>query len=178
MRGEYHVENITAYDAPKNQGNNGEDIMEVDEVKAEVSVPPSEDQPPERQTQENAANDKSKVPKIVTFEAKEDGKESLDIDALYPIFWNLQSSFSAPTRLFDAENFASFKSGLQSTIETFQRTKSDIDSRNVQRPSESDAKKGIKRKRGSDGNEVANNFNPKYLTSRDLFELEVRVNVS
>jgi THO complex subunit 1 len=36
-----------------------------------------------------------------------------------------------------------------------------------------DSKKGTKRKRGHGDDDLANAFNPKYLTSRDLFELEV-----
>jgi THO complex subunit 1 len=36
-----------------------------------------------------------------------------------------------------------------------------------------DGKRGTKRKRSQGDDDLANAFNPKYLTSRDLFELEV-----
>jgi THO complex subunit 1 len=37
-----------------------------------------------------------------------------------------------------------------------------------------EGKRGMKRKRSQCEDDLANAFNPKYLTSRDLFELEVR----
>ena len=37
-----------------------------------------------------------------------------------------------------------------------------------------DENRGTKRKRGQDDDDLAHIFNPKYLTSRDLFELEIK----
>lgn len=93
-----------------------------------------------------------------------------DLDSLYPIFWAMQAEFSYPTRLFQAEKLASFKAGLAATLECFQKVHSNI-SASTNRLDES--KRGLKRKRSVSGTEFANSFNTKYLTNRDLFDLEV-----
>jgi THO complex subunit 1 len=95
----------------------------------------------------------------------------LSADELYPIFWALQQNFSQPKRLFDQANFAEFKVGLEATMTTFETVQKET----MGRPTKAaeDSKRGTKRKRGQGDDDLANAFNPKYLTSRDLFELEV-----
>jgi THO complex subunit 1 len=94
-------------------------------------------------------------------------------DALYPIFWSMQASFSQPKRLFDQANFKHFKFGLEATMANFKQIKNDHGSRTVAALDET--KGGAKRKRKQPHNEeLADTYNPKYLTSRDLFELEVK----
>ena len=111
-----------------------------------------------------------KAPKIVTFDAKPaEKKPPLDLDTLYPIFWNLQASFSRPTRLFDSETFSMFKQGLEATLTCFHDRTSDAS--NSLKVAD-DARRGMKRKRGENGQEMPTGFNPKYLTNRDLFYLE------
>lgn len=57
---------------------------------------------------------------------------------------------------------------------TFRSIKPDQGSRPVKQDKQvDDAKRGLKRKRSDDDDELADTFNPKYLTSRDLFELEI-----
>lgn len=93
-----------------------------------------------------------------------------DLDSLYPIFWAMQANFSCPTRLFQAENLTSFKQSLSATLECFQKVHSNI-SASTNRLDES--KRSLKRKRSVTGSEFSNSVNTKYLTNRDLFDLEV-----
>jgi len=114
----------------------------------------------------------TKAAKSVTFDAKAAVDMPLDMDSIYPMFWTLQQDFSNPSRLFESARFESFKKGLESTITKFKEVQSELDSRGIAKVSED--RRGTKRKRGERGEDLASNFNPKYLTSRDLFELEVR----
>jgi THO complex subunit 1 len=125
------------------------------------------------QTVHGAAEDASQPPKVLVPEIDQEEHASvLDMDALYPIFWGLQANFSAPTRLFDPEHFASFRAGLEATLTIFQRVNTDLENRGMVKGLE-EPRRGPKRKRVGDVSEMTNSFNPKYLTSRDLFELEV-----
>ena len=97
----------------------------------------------------------------------------LDMDTLYPMFWSLQDSFSNPTRLFDDSHFQSFKGGLEATMRKFKAVHKELQDRGATQPPD-ESKRGLKRKRNSSEDELSSSFNPKYLTSRDLFDLEVR----
>jgi THO complex subunit 1 len=143
-RGEFHVENVTDYEAI---ADNQPDGMEVD-GQAEGEKQDSQ------QASKEIANEKDKP---------------TDMNALYPMFWSLQQDFSQPLRLFESDNLAKFKDHLSATMTEFDKYK-DEPKRNG---AGDDAKKDLKRKRGEDGTEPEAAFNPKYLTSRDLFELEV-----
>jgi THO complex subunit 1 len=87
-------------------------------------------------------------------------------DELYPIFWTLQQAFSNPPRLFNEENFEEFKKGLESTLAKFKEVPTAI-----QRESSKGTKRKVDEMERKD--DFATTFNPKYLTSRDLFSLEV-----
>ncbi|KAL2020354.1 hypothetical protein VTK56DRAFT_8483 [Thermocarpiscus australiensis] len=110
----------------------------------------------------------------VDAEGKKQDKP-LDPDALYPIFWSLQESFSQPKKLFDPSHFASFKSGLEATMATFRSIKPEQPSRAKEKQDKQveEIKQPLKRKRDDLDDELASGFNPKYLTSRDLFKLEI-----
>lgn len=127
---------------------------------------------PEADQAGTSSEQTSKVPKVVV--STDDGKKSdnVDLDALYPLFWSLQAFFSSPSKMFDSERFASFKAGLEATLSAFKNINTEMENHSASRASE-DARKSTKRKRIADGTEVATSFNPKYLTSRDLFDLEV-----
>lgn len=113
------------------------------------------------------------VPTVVASTDKEaEPQDGVDLDALYPVFWCLQSYFSAPSKMFDAERFASFKAGLEATLSAFKNINTELENQGAARSTE-EVRKSNKRKRQADGGEVGDNFNPKYLTSRDLFDLEV-----
>lgn len=112
--------------------------------------------------------------KAVSFSDKKEAalERPLDADALYPVFWSLQESFNQPKKLFSPTHFSQFKTSLQSTMAAFK-------ARPVQQEPKSskqaeDSKRGLKRKRSAEVDAIVDTFNPKYLTSRDLFELEVR----
>lgn len=116
-----------------------------------------------------------------------EGQDVMDTDTLYPTFWTLQQAFSNPIRLFSQEHLDEFKQGLDATLKKFRHVPLVIQARTT------DAKRGVKRKRDDEHDEqrdtqyvdqhnepqnehhdeFAATFNPKYLTSRDLFELEV-----
>lgn len=142
LRGEYHVENITSYET-----ENLDSKMEVDE-------PKQEEQQTETRAEADNANDKTKD----TDKTPTD--EKIDPEALYPLFWSLQSTFSQPLNLLDQSHFTTFRSNLETTMKAFETLKED-------------SQRTLKRKHEDDS--VPDAFNPKYLTSKDLFELEVSV---
>ncbi|KAM3455173.1 hypothetical protein MY3296_002542 [Beauveria thailandica] len=85
----------------------------------------------------------------------------LSSEELYPLLWSLQESFSQPTTLFDSAKFSHFKHSLEETMKAFESL-------------HADDQRSLKRKRNDEGaTTIAEAFNPKYLTSQDLFELEI-----
>lgn len=138
LRGEFHVDNVTAFEKD-----------------------------PEASTQDEDSTTHMDVDTITTADAADQSQNKKQ--DLYPIFWRLQQDFSVPTRLFEAEHFSIFKQGLEMTMEKFEKTPVV-----VQTKAAGDDFRGTKRKLGQDnGPKVNSNYNPKYLTSRDLFDLEV-----
>lgn len=155
LRGEYHTENVTTFDEPEKEPEKMEIDVKVQdsEVKKEAKA--------DAESKENAESGKG-----VTFSDKEPPNTS---EELYPIFWSMQQFFNQPTKLFDTTNFAAFKVALEATMTVF---KSALSLRSAK--VSDDATKKFKRKRSLAAEDVADNsFNPKYLTSKDLFELEV-----
>ncbi|KAJ5935613.1 hypothetical protein N7466_005160 [Penicillium verhagenii] len=173
LRGEFHTENVTTFDdiAAKSPAENDDgDTSMTDGNDDSVTT----DGQPDHNNKGNVATPdrESRLPKVVVSRGqKEEKNEKVDLDTLYPLFWSLQSYFSAPSKMFDAERFASFKTGLETTLHAFNNINTDLENQGPARPSE-EASKSQKRKRGDEA-EVGTSFNPKYLTSRDLFDLEV-----
>ncbi|EME77417.1 uncharacterized protein MYCFIDRAFT_42306 [Pseudocercospora fijiensis CIRAD86] len=167
LRGEFHTENTTKFEvsAPVE----GEQ-MDVDFKTGETPSDTKESTP------QPAAPTKpgSKAIPIKAAPKKVAEEEVLSTEQLYPIFWRLQHDFSDPTRLFDNDNFTVFKKGLACTIAKFKKTPTV-----VQTKSSVEGRRGTKRKMHGDGGEeesdntLVDNYNPKYLTSRDLFGLEL-----
>lgn len=155
LRGEYHTQNVTIYDQVTTKVEESEDKMEVDQEPSAV-----------KETNGQAQS------KSVSFIEKKDAtaEKFLDPDALYPIFWSLQESFNQPKKLFDAAHLAQFKTGLEETMKAFKANPVQNDAKSSR---QGDDKRGVKRKLDSGEEEALTSFNPKYLTSRDLFELEV-----
>lgn len=90
--------------------------------------------------------------------------------ALYPTFWSMQNAFSNPESLFDPKTMSGFRFTLEAALVKFDEIKRELVSRGITE----DTKKSLKRKRGENEVETsAAGFNPKYLTSWDLFELEI-----
>ncbi|GJC95525.1 guanylate kinase [Colletotrichum higginsianum] len=156
LRGEYHVENVTVFDDTGVKTDESTEQMDIDS--------------------QNGVKDgevKSQA-KAVSFDAKQPTQpdQPLNPDALYPQFWSLQETFSQPKKLFDPSHLANFKRGLEATMTSFRA----IQNEQGQRPPKAvdEAQRGLKRKRDDvEGSDLANSYNPKYLTSRDLFELEM-----
>ncbi|KAL2068288.1 hypothetical protein VTL71DRAFT_16386 [Oculimacula yallundae] len=158
LRGEFHIENVTTFDSmpPKETDAEQMDLdTKTDTNSKEVDGP-----------SKKPAEEQSSLAKGVTFSKTE---KSMSADELYPIFWALQQSFSQPRKLFDSAHFSQFKTGLEATLYMFRSVE------DTGRPTKvpEDGKRGTKRKRGQGDDDLANAFNPKYLTSRDLFELEI-----
>ncbi|KAK2032826.1 guanylate kinase [Colletotrichum zoysiae] len=156
LRGEYHVENVTAFDNVGAKTDTTPEQMDVDD---------------QNEVKEGDAKSQTRT---VSFDAKKPAQadQPLDPDALYPQFWSLQETFSQPKKLFDPAHLASFKRGLEATMTTFRA----IQNEQGQRPPKAvdEAQRGLKRKQEEvEESDLANSYNPKYLTSRDLFELEM-----
>jgi THO complex subunit 1 len=156
LRGNFHVENVTTFEEFLQEPKEDEDSMQVDADESEGAN--KADATPEEATK-MAESDKNK--------ATGDKSTAMDIDTLYPVFWSLQHSFSNPPRLFEQDNFKQFQSSLEATLTKFKQVPKVIQS------GASDRKKGQEARSVDDYDAFANTFNPKYLTSRDLFKLEV-----
>ena len=177
LRGEFHVENTTAFEDLLEKLKPEDEVERMDVDKLGVGedgttspAPVTDDAGPGRNPK--LAGDSAEA---VAIAGGMDGlgDDKLELDALYPIFWSLQQNFSSPTRLFDAQNFNIFKNGLGRTFEVFGKVQKQQISRTLTKEKEA-MRRRSKRKRGDIDGELASAFNPKYLTSRDLFELEVR----
>lgn len=166
LRGEYHVENVTIFeDLPAKAETHQDGAMEIDKQE-EGTTDTKEGLSSTTEIGETAVNaDKTSA------QEEAQGKAS-ELDTLYPIFWSLQESFSMPTRLFDTNHFQVFKNGLDLTIRKFQAAHQELQARGILRQLD-ESKRPLKRKRNSLDQEVSNSINPRYLTSRDLFDLEV-----
>ncbi|TGJ85312.1 hypothetical protein E0Z10_g3434 [Xylaria hypoxylon] len=159
LRGEYHIENVTAFEEiPATSDGSAADKMDVDT---------------EGDASKNESKDVKSTIKAVSFEAKNksESDKTLDTDSLYPIFWSLQHLFSQPTTLFGQAELTKFKSGIEATMCAFETVEK------IQKPTKGpDEYKLIPQKRKvAEANEDlrSTNNNPKYLTSRELFELEI-----
>ncbi|KAK3069075.1 hypothetical protein LTR53_012872 [Teratosphaeriaceae sp. CCFEE 6253] len=178
LRGEFHVENTTSYSGPDGEamevdGDKAfEGVNTIDVPKVETPQPPTK--PGAKATPARLVAQKPPPEDVV-----------LPDHELYPIFWRLQQDFSDPTRLFGAPHFATFKKGLGHTLTKFKKTPTVVQTK----AADSGRVSGFKRKRHADDldsamegapeaeeagdADLAATYNPKYLTSRDLFTLEL-----
>lgn len=158
LRGEYHIGNVTTYEEyPEEEGK-----MEVDTQDETTQEPPQEEKP---------ATDKNGKPlRNGDKKKREEEKPPLPPTELYKLFWPLQETFSQPLKLFQPDTFKSFRAGVEETVRKFKTYPSDEGPRNttIEEP-----KQNLKRKHDSTEDEQLEAFNPKYLTSKDLFELEI-----
>lgn len=157
LRGEYHVENVTSYEETTVEPDDSADKMAVDS---------------EADAGKDGKDDNKSTAKAVSFDAKNKpaAEKPLDTNALYPVFWSLQHQFSQPTTLFDPAQLAKFKEGLETTMSAFTTVAK------LQRNTKGSDENKIpqKRKHSEDDDDLRSSTNnPKYLTSRDLFDLEV-----
>ena len=188
LRGEFHTENTTTFDPPEDKDepmdgvkneqepqSNGVDVEGEDKEQHSTeggqesatkttNVNASQKEP--EQKSEDQMNSASAQNKTATDSKAEDAKKN-DIpnsQELYADFWSLQNLFSNPQKAFDTDALSRFKRSLEITIKKFRATPK------VPRVST----QSRKRKRNEDSiSKFASAFNPKYLTSRDLFDLEL-----
>jgi len=181
LRGEFHTENVTKFDESAGGAGNlaeaeQQDAMEVDvqqEVKAIPTGPAADDKTKNASTPTTAGK---------TSKATEEKKEEpeMDIDTFYAAFWSLQRIFSDPREAFKDTTLSAVKTGLSATLRKFKEAPKILQTRNMPRTApgaqqQPQAHLG-KRKRSSRTEDKAGRataFNPKYLTSRDLFTLEI-----
>lgn len=186
LRGEFHVENATIFDPSPKKSEHAIKPMELDPTDAQSHTPQATSgaQTPASQSRSQDLDQRSTTargtpnPRLSKpSDSREPPEAALpppDLDALYPKFWTLQSFFSSPTRLFEPSNMSTFKDGIEQTISCFKS----VSQSSTSSTNSSDVKRGLKRKRANE-NDTTNSsipsttFNPKYLTNRDLFDLEV-----
>ena len=183
LRGEFNVENITLFDQIPSSAVKDEK-MDIDQEEAGAAAVEGEagKVAPVEGGAKFTAEDSTKVGKTVSFETPmiQEPKADqgvLSADSLYPVFWSLQNFFSNPTRLFAKESFETFKSGLAATMTKFKAV-DEVQMKQGAAARTADEARG----RGTNGGvagekrkreDLGAHFNPKYLTSRELFELEV-----
>jgi len=180
LRGEFNVENITLFDKmPCPTATDA--MMDIDQVEAGVGAVEGEagEVAPVQGGTKSTLEDTARVGKTVSFETpttKEPKADQsvLSADPLYPVFWSLQNFFCNPTKLFVKESFETFKLGLAATMTKFKAVdeKQGAAARTAEEARGRGSNSGVageKRKR----EDLGAHFNPKYLTSRELFELEV-----
>ncbi|KAF3901915.1 hypothetical protein ABW21_db0205666 [Orbilia brochopaga] len=156
LRGEFHVDNKTTFDSDE---ENSQRTLTAHDVQKEQELAQADSQTPD------AYGDAMEVTP---------SDASLTADTylkLYTTLWSTQHDFVEPQRLFQKPNLDNFKASLDTVIKAF---KASIDEHGHNLPSATlEIKRGIKRKRGSEDTQAElNNYNPKYLTSRELFDLE------
>ena len=178
LRGEYHTENVTTFDEPiamPEQAESG--LMDVDSKMGNTDPEQIESGQSANTTLENsnATSIEATQPEVLI---KGDDQPRMtentedDPNRFYAEFWSLQRNFAMPTRLFEDENFRELKRSMSSTIRKFQTVNQGLQGRNPSVAMD-DTKRGAKRKREDHEQDLSDSFNPKYLTSRDLFDLEV-----
>ncbi|EAL84580.2 hypothetical protein KXX33_008034 [Aspergillus fumigatus] len=181
LRGEYHTENVTTFDEITKSGAKESDDMDVEMPDAKETLTATEalghdhdgQPPPSASASQTLVQEQAKIPKLIVSKTEDkDSEKAVDLNALYPVFWGLQAYFSAPTKVFDSHHFSSFMTGLENTLIAFKNIRTDLENQSASKTAE-EIRKSTKRKRSVDGQEIASSFNPKYLTSRDLFDLEV-----
>lgn len=150
-RGDYNVDNVTAYDT--HIGFSQDAIMQES-----ASTP----------VQDISVTDPAG--KVETSDSKsttrEENEPALTAAQLYPLFWSLQRFFSNPPQVMDPAHLNEFKTNVEAALRKFKEV-----------PTIETGKSASKRSFDmmEDDKDVDNAYNPKYLTSPDLFELEVRL---
>ncbi|KUL88068.1 hypothetical protein ZTR_04111 [Talaromyces verruculosus] len=175
LRGEFHTENITTFDTIVKTSQ--EDVMDTEPTEPKETTEKTlqvvqGEAINEGETTQAVKEETPTVAEAIHEKKESDPSKTVDLDALYPIFWGLQGFFSAPTRLFDSENFASFRTGLEKTLSTFKLMNTVTDTWSTAKAPD-EIRRGLKRKRNGEGVDIGSSFNPKYLTSRELFDLEI-----
>jgi THO complex subunit 1 len=155
LRGNFHVENVTTFEEFLQETGVDQEPMQIDDVIRSTAV--------QAETKSAITTEKSRA-----LDGRKDKEtQTMDIDSLYPVFWSLQHSFSNPPRLFEEDHFKEFQKTLEATLAKFKEVPK------VLQAGKYDRRNGSKPRKDDAYDAFASAFNPKYLTSRDLFKLEV-----
>lgn len=157
LRGNFHTENVTTFEDYLTSTLPSTDEMQIDSSGPEGSV------------RDATIVAEPGVELIGADDESKKRKPTMAVDELYPVFWSLQQSFSNPPRLFEEANFKAFQTALEATLEKFKEVPKVIQARDHDHSTEA------RTQPGDNYDEFGSAFNPKYLTSRDLFKLEVCV---
>jgi len=173
LRGEFHTENVTSFEQHVQESPAAES-MEVAEEPAKSIEENSQSKLNDGKDGITTEDGKTEKEQALSKVDKKSDDVKEENSKFYSIFWRLQTDFSEPVRLFQDEHFTPFKEGIEMTIKRFKQTPVVVQTRTGV-----DAQRGTKRKHGDGaGDRYANNYNPKYLTSRELFELEVHLPIT
>jgi THO complex subunit 1 len=167
LRGEFHVENATIFDPEPKKSKDAIKPMEIDN---ERPISSGGQTPASTVAEVDVQKTGRSTPMPVKI--KQEGKTNdapPDLDTLFPQFWSLQALFSNPKRLFDPSEMKQFKDSMLATLACFRSISGSSSASSTTQI----AGRGAKRKRSGDGSRLAQTYNPKYLTNRDLFDLEV-----
>ncbi|TID25316.1 NAD/NADP-dependent betaine aldehyde dehydrogenase [Venturia nashicola] len=149
-KGEFHKENVTTYESEPSDSTHGTAQAAVQKDVEMTGVSNS-----------LPSDVKEKTPGQTTL---------LGEDELYPIFWQMQEAFSnPPDYFFKDKRTEEFKRGLEATLDKF------IAVPKVNQAAASESRSSNKRSAQEMEHEegAGNTFNPKYLTSKELFSLEL-----
>lgn len=181
LRGEYHTENVTIFDEPiAEPGQRQPAPMDVDgntegvESKQDGLEQPADANDELSKEISNGSKSKASATLVKAGDqpVKAENAEE-DNNRFYSEFWSLQKNFAMPTRLFEDETFKQFRQSMGSTMRRFQTVNQGLQARNPSNSAD-ESRRSMKRKRGSNyEDDLSDSFNPKYLTSQDLFDLEV-----
>ncbi|RMZ80737.1 hypothetical protein DV738_g2605, partial [Chaetothyriales sp. CBS 135597] len=183
LRGEFHVENVTDYDPAPSKSEHAIKPMDLDSHSPAKPVSTASTPLETDQASASSASIKAGHGTPLTRQAQAEKVEPPpDLDVLYPKFWALQSLFSSPTRLFDPKAMAQLKEGMALTLSCF-RSMSNSSSSSAannalptsrkRKASELDSVMPTAAAATSTASSASTPFNPKYLTNRDLFDLEI-----
>jgi THO complex subunit 1 len=170
LRGFFHTDNITTFDASPSKS---EDAIKPMEIDTEPAPPASGAQTPASTAPESDTISKTgrstPLPRTSKQEPKAPEEPPPDLDTLYPKFWSLQSIFCSPTRLFESPVMTEFRENIALTLSCFKSISTSTSSTATTGPKPTT---GTKRKHSEISN-TTTPFNSKYLTNRDLFDLEI-----
>ena len=181
LRGEFHTTNTTTYEALRPHDAVMKDVELIRSTDQSGENKSGEEKPTSDQPNQQGPKTESKPPTeaVASTEArvsvqveqpKDDPKvpeKVVSNDELYPIFWRMQEYFSEPPKLFTGGHFSTFKHALQLTIAKFKSIPMEMQQNTA------GIGRGTKRKRGDMTDAYRDVYNPKYLTDRELFDLEV-----
>jgi THO complex subunit 1 len=170
LRGFFHTDNITTFDASPNKS---EDAIKPMEIDTEPAPPASDAQTPASNAPDSDTISKTgrstPLPRTSKQEPKAAEEPPPDLDTLYPKFWSLQQIFCSPTRLFETPVMTEFRENIALTLSCFKSISTSTSSSATTGPKPTT---GAKRKHSEISN-TTTPFNSKYLTNRDLFDLEI-----